>query len=105
MLKDQRIMGTLTGISGPENEAYLLTVQVSDTETVEIVMPAEVEPYIKLYMEKTVPVSIETIEGLLGCDKTLEVNIAVVSKDADVLEATDVRVYAENVKSEVVFLF
>ena len=102
MLKDQRIPGTLTAMSGPDGEGgYTLTVQVSETDSVEIYMPADVEPY----MENIGSVPIEVVDEMLNCGKTLEVNIAVVSKDAAVLEATAVRVYPAQVESNVLFRF
>ena len=88
MLKEQKIVGALTAAESVDG-GYVLTVQVSDTESVEIFMPADVAPY----MANIGPLSMEVIQGLLDCGRTLEVSVTVVSQDPEMLTATDVRVY------------
>ena len=85
LLKEQRIVGSLTAVESTAG-GYLLTVAVSETETVEIFMPTDVEPY----MENIGPLSIEVLQGLLTCQQP-DVSIMVVSPEG-VLTATDVRV-------------
>lgn len=98
LLKNQRVIGTLTAISGPDVDGgYELTVQVSDTETVKIYMPSGVEPY----MANLGPVSIDTIIDLLDCGRTLGVSITVFSQDSSILTATDVRVHGIKVEGVV----
>jgi len=89
MLKDQRVVGTLIAADSVDG-GYVLTVEVSDTETVEIFIPADVEPYMENIKR---PLSMEVIQGLLSCGQTMEVNITVTSEDPAMLTATDVRVY------------
>jgi hypothetical protein len=92
LLKEKRVTGQLTAID-PAEGGYVLTVQVSATETVEIFMPGDVDPY----MGNIGPLSMEVIQGLLNCGRTLEVSITVVAEDPAMLTATEVQVYPEKV--------
>ncbi len=101
MLKEQRVIGTLTDASGPDSEGgYVLTVATGDLETVEIYMPSDVEPY----MANLGTLSMSLIQGLLDCGRTLEVSIAAVSDDPAMMTATDVRVYPVKIAGVATFV-
>lgn len=98
LLKDVTVTGMLTHVSDPDVEGgYTLSVEVGDSETVEIYMPAGVEPHI----ENIGPVSIDELKRLTDCDQMVGVSIAVESKDISPMVASDVRVDAVTVEGEV----
>ena len=107
LLKDVTVAGTLDEVLGPNDAGgYMLFVEVADAETVEIYMPAGVEPYTEdpLDPENPVPVSIDDLKALTGCGQMLGVSIIVKSKDVSPMIASDVRVDAITVEDNVVAL-
>ena len=98
LLKDVTVTGMLTHVSDPDVEGgYTLSVEVSDSETVEIYMPAGVEPHI----ENIGPVSIDELKRLTDCDQMLGVSIIVASKDVSPMIASDVCVDAVTIEDKV----
>jgi len=100
LLKDVNITGKLEDVSDQDSEGgYVLFVQVDDTEpveTVEIYMPAGVEPRI----ENIGPVPIEELQRLTDCGQMVGVSITVESKDTLPMIAIDVRVDTVTVEGE-----
>lgn len=94
LLKELNVSGRLTSVSEPDQYGgYLLGVKVDEMETVEIDMPAGVEPRI----ENIGPVPIEELQRLTDCGQMVEVSITVASKDVSPMVASDVRVDAATV--------